>query len=136
MEVNVKGFWESGIVYAVTSFFNRTFQVRETSSKHFSMFPVQKSLHCLWGLLSILGSYLSHMARGTTSPLPCPYRFEDSSGISGKVPSPGSCCSLTGEGGWHQMTALLSHSATAIDSCRWCHPRGGFTTCAVWFFGT
>lgn len=46
------------------------------------------------------------------------------------MPNPDSCCCLTGEGGWHQMTVLLSHSATATDSC----PRGGFPTCAVWSF--
>lgn len=53
------------------------------------------------------------------------------------MPNPDSChCSLTGEEGWHQMTVQLSHSATAIDSCRQCHPRGGFTTCAVCFYWT
>lgn len=85
-----------------------------------SPLPLGTALHP--GLLSL---------RGTASLLPCPYRFEDS---SGKMPNPYSCCSLPGERGWHQVTVPLSPSAAATDLWRQCHPRGGFTTCAVWFF--
>lgn len=126
LEVNIKGFGKSGVVYTVTSFFNRMFQGREMISKHFSMFsicplPLGTALHP--GLLS---------QRGTTSSLPCAYRFEDSSVISGKMPSLGAAASLGKE--LAPNDSSIVPFPTASDSCRRCHPREAFTTCALWFF--